>query len=891
MSMRSICMAMLVVGLAACAADRSAPPTPSATPGGLADVEPATGRVTSTDAVANAPTFLWADKKAKASATRPANARDAARLHVASFASYYRLTRAQVADLELRDLHDTGRGAIIARFGRRVDGIEVFGEQLSVAMDRNFEVVALSGYVTGDLPGVAKIAGKRPRDAFSLAPTSAMIAAMSELSGVALDASDFEPATEGAGGYQTFRLRPSGTFRARAAMNAEPTRGKPVFYRAAPDALVPAYYVETDLGNDAEKHPRTFSYLIAADDGRVLAKNDLTAYEANTYRVYADSSGLLMPWDGPQGTAATPHPTGTANGFQPDLVPAQLVTLSSLTAVGVNDPWLPPGATETLGNNVDAYLDLTTPDGFTPGGVDFRGRSSSPNTFDYVFDTHASANANTTQQLAAVTQLFYNDNWFHDWYYAAGFTEAAGNAQFSNYGRGGVEGDGLRAEAQDSSGFNNANMSTPADGGRPRMQMFLWTKPVELNVTVTAPPTLAGAFTSLGTANFGLLNFNVTGNIVRANPVDACAPLVGDYAGKIVFVDRGGPVACNGFPGKTERVQAAGGAGIIIANVATSVNPGVAPGMGGTPTVPINIAVVSMNLADGDRFRAEFAAGSTVTGSVVRRVQLLDGDIDNQIVAHEWGHYISNRLVFNSAGLQTNMARGLGEGWADFHAMLITVREEDTQNPTNDQWQGTYGVGDYATSTDPNSYYFGIRRYPYSTDMSKNPLTFRHISDVNPLPVAPPPSFLGTNSEVHNTGEIWTQMLWECWAAILRDTVGPTPRLTFAEARDRMRDYIVAAYKMTPANPTLLEARDAVLLAMLVGDPIDQQACGAAFAKRGAGIYAVAPPRGKTRTRRSSRATPSARPCSKPERRWPTTAPPCAPPTTFSTTAKRERSA
>src|SRR6185369_17004243 len=149
--------------------------------------------------------------------------------------------------------------------------------------------------------------------------------------------------TEDAAGYHKFRLKPAASFRARAAANLEPTRGKPVFYRAAPDAIVPAYYVEADLGNDAEKHPRMFSYLVAADDGRVLAKQDLTAYEANTYRVYADSSGLFMPWDGPQGTAATPHPTATASGFQPDLVPAQLVTLSSLTSVGVNDPWLTPG--------------------------------------------------------------------------------------------------------------------------------------------------------------------------------------------------------------------------------------------------------------------------------------------------------------------------------------------------------------------------------------------------------------------------------------------------------------------------------------------------------------------------------------------------------------------
>ena len=65
----------------------------------------------------------------------------------------YRLSAAQVAGLELLDLHDTGRGAIIARFARRIDGIEVFGERLSVAMDRNLDVVALTGYVTGDLPG------------------------------------------------------------------------------------------------------------------------------------------------------------------------------------------------------------------------------------------------------------------------------------------------------------------------------------------------------------------------------------------------------------------------------------------------------------------------------------------------------------------------------------------------------------------------------------------------------------------------------------------------------------------------------------------------------------------------------------------------------------------
>lgn len=832
--------------LAACSGDgtrSSADSVPGG--GGPQVVAPASARVASIDSVANAPNLLWALRTSgagTAAATRPADAVEAARQHVASFASYYRLAPGQAADLELHDLHDTGRGLIIARFGRHIDGIEVLGEQISVAMDRTLEAVALTGYVTGDLPAAAKIRGKRARDAFTLGEARAVTAAMSDLSGARLDASDFDAPIAATGSYQNFRLRPAGALRANAAARVEPSRVKPVFFRPAAGALVPAYYVEADLGNDAANRPRAFAYLIAADGDRVLARNDLTARENPiTYRVYADSSGLFTPWDGPQSTGVTPHPTGTPDGFQPELVPAQLVTLSSLTAVGVNDPWLPPGATETLGNNVDAYLDLSNPDGFTQGSNDFRGTMSSANTFDYAFDTGLDADANLTQRQAAVTQLFYDINWFHDWYYAAGFTETAGNAQFSNYGRGGIEGDGLRAEAQDSSGFNDANMLVPADGGRPRMQVYLWSKSIDLGVTVTEPAELAGELKDVGTAAFGPTTFSLTGQIVRADPVDACAPLVGDYAGKIVFVDRG----CTTFAEKAERVQAAGGIGVIIANVPTSPNPGVPPLMGGVPTVPITIGALSLGLADGDRFRAAFNAGAAVRGQIASQSLLLDGDIDNQLVAHEWGHYISSRLIFDARGLDTNMALGLWEGWADFHAMLMTVREEDTENPLNDDWQGAYGLGGYADSGDPNSYYFGIRRYPYSTDLARNPLTFKHISDMNPLPAIPAPNFIFQNSEVHGTGEVWAAMLWECYASLLRETLGTSPRLTFAEARDRMRDYLVAAYKLTPANPTLLEARDALLLAALGNDPVDYDLFGRAFAKRGAGVNAIAPPRGE----------------------------------------------
>ncbi len=131
-----------------------------------------------------------------------------------------------------------------------------------------------------------------------------------------------------------------------------------------------------------------------------------------------------------------------------------------------------------------------------------------------------------------------------------------------------------------------------------------------------------------------------------------------------------------------------------------------------------------------------------------------------------------------------------------------------------------------------------IRRYPYSTDMNINPLTFKHIVNGEPLPVGPPVAFGAngaSNAEVHNTGEVWATMMWEAYASILRDTLGANPRLTFAQAQDRMKLYLVASLKMTPSSPTFTEARDAVLAAAYATDAVDFVKFQLAFAKRGAG--------------------------------------------------------
>src|SRR5207248_10877006 len=120
-----------------------------------------------------------------------------------------------------------------------------------------------------------------------------------------------------------------------------------------------------------------------------------------------------------------------------------------------------------------------------------------------------------------------------------------------------------------------------------------------------------------------------------------------NVAGKIAFIDRGGSCA-GGFAQKYQNAVLGGASGVIIGNIASSANPGTAPNMGGTPVGAQTIGIFSLNFANSQLFRAAFPVG-TVQGSINRDPGTdRDGSIDAQIQAHEWGHYISNRLVGNA---------------------------------------------------------------------------------------------------------------------------------------------------------------------------------------------------------------------------------------------------
>lgn len=124
--------------------------------------------------------------------------------------------------------------------------------------------------------------------------------------------------------------------------------------------------------------------------------------------------------------------------------------------------------TITRGNNVHAYEDRDG-NGQPPSAEVTCGPDLSCN---FAIDLTVNPPGYIT---ASVTNLFYWNNVIHDVMYGYGFDEPGGNFQVTNFGKGGLGNDDVRAEAQDNdiAGSNcNANMLTPPDGSRPRMQMF-----------------------------------------------------------------------------------------------------------------------------------------------------------------------------------------------------------------------------------------------------------------------------------------------------------------------------------------------------------------------------------------------------------------------------------
>ncbi|KAI9596350.1 peptidase M36 [Syncephalis fuscata] len=170
-----------------------------------------------------------------------------------------------------------------------------------------------------------------------------------------------------------------------------------------------------------------------------------------------------------------------------------------------------------------------------------------------------------------------------------------------------------------------------------------------------------------------------------------------------------------------------------------------------------------------------------------------DSAFDNDIIAHEYTHGLSNRLTGgpkSSSCLGRYETGGMGEGWGDFFgAWLLSALDKMTTNPMTYGW--VYG------------------------------------------PKA---------SEVHVIGTLWSNILYQMYWNLV-DKIGfnnDKYSADITKGSTLTAQLIIDGMKLQPCRPTFVSARDAILQG-------EQQITGgkhqceiwAAFAKRGVGVKAT----------------------------------------------------
>lgn len=206
-----------------------------------------------------------------------------------------------------------------------------------------------------------------------------------------------------------------------------------------------------------------------------------------------------------------------------------------------------------------------------------------------------------------------------------------------------------------------------------------------------------------------------------------------------------------------------------------------------------------------------------------------DGDFDNGIIAHEYGHGWSTRLTGGPANSNClkNVEQG-GEGWSDYLTLMLTTNwsslSPNLASANISRSIATYAMGQATTG-------LGLRTHLYSYDMANvnGWVTYGRVADLNyPIP--------------HGIGSIWATMIWDMtWEIIMQDNqiindIHNTSNLIGNIAALKL---VNEGLRLQPCSPSFVQARDAILAAdQALFSGRYRCAISRAFARRGLGKYA-----------------------------------------------------
>ena len=200
---------------------------------------------------------------------------------------------------------------------------------------------------------------------------------------------------------------------------------------------------------------------------RVLFRNDLRRTTPSVPHLCpANGPASMIPFDGPHGTRSRRTPPERRTPTGPPTSRRSLVTLQNCLPYSRDDFWLPANATQTTGNNVDAYVDIAAPDGFQPDGRPARRDHRHPGMFDYAYDIDAVARRRqppSARRRSSTSSTSTTGCTTGSTTPASTSAPATPRPQLRPRRSRGRQ---HPAEAQDYGGRNNANMTTPADGAR-----------------------------------------------------------------------------------------------------------------------------------------------------------------------------------------------------------------------------------------------------------------------------------------------------------------------------------------------------------------------------------------------------------------------------------------